>query len=114
MAIDIKNTVNKYPLTSGVPNINLPSILDSIQYLINHKFPHEFRTTLIKEFHTVDDIVGIANMIKGCQKYVLQRYKDREQCIQHGFHEINDEEIKAYIKKAHESLPGTLVTTRGY
>ena len=114
VAIDIKNTASKYSLTSGVPNINLSSVSDSIKYLINHKFPHEFRTTLIKEFHTLDDIVGIANMIKGCKKYVLQRYKDREQCIQHGFHEINDEEIKDYIKKAQDSLPGTLVTTRGY
>ncbi|MCQ2795514.1 MAG: anaerobic ribonucleoside-triphosphate reductase activating protein [Bacilli bacterium] len=114
VAIDIKNSVNKYPLTSGSPNINMASILSSIQYLINHKFPHEFRTTLIKEFHTLDDMIGIANLIKGCQKYVLQHYKDREECIEHGFHDINEEEIKPYIKKAQELLPGTLVTTRGY
>ena len=114
VAIDIKNSLGKYSLTSGVDKLNLNPIQESVQYLINHKFPHEFRTTMIKEFHTLEDIKGIATLIKGCKKYVLQRYKDREGCIAHGFHEFNEEEIKPYIKKAQELLPGTLVTTRGY
>lgn len=114
VAIDIKNSLVKYSTTSGVDKPNIDAIKESIWYLINHKFPHEFRTTVIKEFHTIDDIKDIASVIKGCKKYVLQRYKDREGCIAHGFHDINEEEIKDYIKKAQESLPGTLVTTRGY
>lgn len=112
VAIDIKNSIDKYPLTSGVNKLNINPIKESIHYLISHKFPHEFRTTVIKEFHTLEDIKGIANLIKGCQKYVLQRYKDREGCIEHGFHEISDEEMTKWVKTIKEIIPNTL--TRGY
>lgn len=112
VAIDIKNSVAKYSLTAGVEKLNLNSIQESIQYLISHKFPHEFRTTVIKEFHTLEDIKGIANMIKGCNKYVLQHYKDREGCIAHGFHEISEEEITKWVEAIKEIIPNT--STRGY
>lgn len=112
VAIDIKNSIGKYSLTAGVEKLNLNSIQESIQYLISRKFPHEFRTTVIKEFHTLEDIKGIANMIKGCNKYVLQHYKDREGCIAHGFHEISEEEITKWVKTIKEIIPNT--STRGY
>ncbi|MCQ2786858.1 MAG: anaerobic ribonucleoside-triphosphate reductase activating protein [Bacilli bacterium] len=112
VAIDIKNSIGKYSLTAGVEKLNLNSIQESVQYLISHKFPHEFRTTVIKEFHTLEDIKSIANMIKGCNKYVLQHYKDREGCIAHGFHEISEEEITKWVKAIKEIIPNT--STRGY
>ncbi|MCQ2795910.1 MAG: anaerobic ribonucleoside-triphosphate reductase activating protein [Bacilli bacterium] len=112
VAIDIKNSIGKYSLTAGVEKLNLNSIQESIQYLISHKFPHEFRTTVIKEFHTLEDVKGIASLIKGCNKYVLQRYKDREGCIAHGFHEISEEEITKWVKTIKEIIPNT--STRGY
>lgn len=114
VAIDIKNAPNKYAMTSGVKNIAFETLNDSIRYLIDKKFPHEFRTTIIKEFHTLDDLKEITKMIQGCQKYVLQRYKDREGCIEHGFHEISDSEINQYLKLAEKLLPNTTVITRGY
>lgn len=112
VAIDIKNSKEKYPLTSGASKNFLKPLQESIDYLLNHKFPYELRTTIISEFHTLDDITSIAKWIKGCPKYVLQRYKDREECIEHGFHEIDDKKIEQFIKEAKKIIPNTL--TRGY
>ncbi|MCQ2792601.1 MAG: anaerobic ribonucleoside-triphosphate reductase activating protein [Bacilli bacterium] len=112
VAIDIKNAIGKYSLTSGVNKLNINPIQESIQYLLNHQFPYEFRTTAIKEFHNLDDIISIAKMIKGCPKYVLQRYKDREECIEHGFHEISESDMAKWLETIKKIIPNTL--TRGY
>jgi len=112
VAMDVKNSLSKYSFTAGVANANLEAIKESIAYLLSGAIPSEFRTTIIKEFHTIEDVIDIANTIKGCKKYVLQRYKDREQCIAHGFHEIDDKEIQAYLKEVRKIIPN--VSTRGY
>lgn len=114
VAIDIKNSFEKYDVTAGVKKVRLEPLKESISYLLTHKFPYEFRTTLIKEFHTLENIKKIANMIKGCPKYVLQHYHDRENCIVHGFHEISESEIKQYVDTLKKLMPYTEVLTRGY
>ena len=114
VAIDIKNSPEKYSKTAGVTNLKLDALKESINYLIKNNFPHEFRTTVIQEFHDLKDIEAMAKLIQGTKKYVLQRYKDREGCIEHGFHEISENDIKKYEKRAQELLKGTTVTTRGY
>ena len=112
VAIDIKNSFDKYALTAGVKNLKLDAIKESINYLLTHNFPYEFRTTVIKEFHTLEDIISVAKAIKGCPKYVLQRYKDREECIEHGFHEISENDITNWLNQIKKIIPNTL--TRGY
>lgn len=113
VAIDIKNSFNKYGKTAGIENGRFERVKESINYLLSHNFPYEFRTTVIKEFHTLDDIKDIVNMIKGCPKYVLQRYKDREECIEHGFHEISESEINEWLKEL-KKVSDINISLRGY
>lgn len=112
VAMDIKNSFNKYSSTSGVANPQLEKIKESISYLIKGNLPFEFRTTVIKEFHTLEDLLDIANNIKGCNKYVLQKYTDRDSCLEHGFHEIDKATIDKYILEIKKIIPNTI--TRGY
>ena len=72
--MDVKNSVNKYSQTSGVANININNILDSIELLKGNKVDYEFRTTIINEYHSIQDIYEIINMI-GDSKYYLQNFK---------------------------------------
>lgn len=111
VAMDIKNCKEKYNLTSG-SNLPFDNIEKSIKFLINSNYNYEFRTTAIKEFHTLEDFIKIANMIKGCKRYVLQHYKDREECIEHGFHEIDENTIIEYKKEIDKILGN--VDIRGY
>ena len=112
VAIDIKNSPSKYNLTAGVKNANLEAIKESVRYLIDNKIPHEFRTTIVKEFHILDDVIEIAKWVKGTSKYVLQHYKDREGCIENGFHDIDEETAKQWQKAIIKIIPNTLL--RGY
>ena len=78
VAMDIKNSLEKYPLTAGVQNLKIQNILDSISILKESQIPYEFRTTVIKEFHNENDFLSIAKLIEGCENYYLQEYRDGE------------------------------------
>ncbi|MBQ7740836.1 MAG: anaerobic ribonucleoside-triphosphate reductase activating protein [Eubacterium sp.] len=78
VAMDIKNSPEKYSLTCGVESINLDTINESISLLMNGDTDYEFRTTVIKELHDENDFEKIGEMIKGAKRYFLQRFTDRD------------------------------------
>ena len=78
VAMDIKNSEEKYEITCGVDLIDMDKIRESISILINSGIEYEFRTTVIKEFHEEDDFPKMCEMIKGAKRYFLQRFTDRD------------------------------------
>ena len=91
VAMDIKNSEEKYPLTSGVKVVPMDKIKQSIQLLMNSEIGYEFRTTIVDEFHKLEDMDGIGELIKGARVLYLQKFVDRDGCIQRGLHEVNEE-----------------------
>lgn len=99
VAMDIKNIFNKYNITSG-KKINLDNIKKSIEILKASKIDYEFRTTIIKEMHSLDDIISICKLV-GDAKYYLQNFEDSENVIDHSLHGFSREEllfIDKYLK----------------
>ena len=80
----LKNIFNKYNITAG-KKINLDNIKKSIEILKASKIDYEFRTTIIKEMHSLDDIVSICKLV-GSAKYYLQNFEDSENVIDHSLH----------------------------
>ena len=78
IAMDIKNSPQKYPLTCGVKKINLDTIQRSIKIIMDSGCEYEFRTTVIHEFHKTDDFIKIGEMIKGADKFFIQPFTDRD------------------------------------
>lgn len=76
VAMDIKNSKDKYLVTAGDKNIDIDKINESIKTLINCGIEYEFRTTVVKEFHNAVDIDNVGRWISGAGKYYLQQYKD--------------------------------------
>ena len=89
IAMDIKNSPEKYATTTGLASISLDNILESVRIIKSSGIAHEFRTTIIKEFHTENDLKHIADIVDGCDGYFLQQYVDRDSCISHGFTPID-------------------------
>ena len=99
VAMDIKNIFNKYNITAG-KKINLDNIKKSIEILKASKIDYEFRTTIIKEMHSLDDIVSICKLV-GNAKYYLQNFEDSEFVLDHSLHGFSREEllfIDKYLK----------------
>lgn len=83
VAMDIKNSRNKYCLTTDA-QIDLEKIDKSISFLINSGVDYEFRTTVVKEYHSVEDIKDIGEWIKGAKRYFLQNFVDSGDLIKDG------------------------------
>lgn len=112
IAMDIKNSPEKYATTTGLASISLDNILESVRIIKSSGIAHEFRTTIIKEFHTENDLKRIADIVDGCDGYFLQQYVDRDSCISHGFTPIDkttaENWLNHFIGKAKRS------SLRGY
>lgn len=96
VAMDVKNSLQKYAVTVGLESVDTSKITESIDTLLSGDVEYEFRTTLIKEFHTTEDIEKIADTINGAQRYFMQKYKDNEECISHGFSPIEKDEAEKF------------------
>lgn len=97
VAMDIKNSLEKYPLTTGLDSINVNMIKESVEFLINGKIDYEFRTTVVKEFHEKADFIGISQLICGCKRYFLQGFEDSPSCIKQGLHAHTKEELEEFV-----------------
>ena len=81
VAMDVKNSREKYSLTTGASHVDLDAVSKSIAFLLENHVPYEFRTTVVNEFHTEEDIEKIAGWIRGAEKYFLQDFKDSGELI---------------------------------
>ncbi|HIE41256.1 MAG TPA: anaerobic ribonucleoside-triphosphate reductase activating protein [Candidatus Aenigmarchaeota archaeon] len=79
IAMDIKTNLDFDKYKEVVGNVltdeMFKNVKESIKFLLENKVDYEFRTTLVKEFHTKEDIVGICRTIKGARIYYLQNLK---------------------------------------
>ncbi len=103
VAMDIKNSKEKYPLTAGVDNLNLSDIEKSVSYLLENHIPYEFRTTVVKDMHTPQDIVSIANWISGAEKYFLQNFVDSGDILGEKMAPLSQNELENLLKTAQNS-----------
>lgn len=87
VAMDIKNCPEKYPITCGVQKpfeeFFVP-FKESISILLENKVDYEFRTTVVSELHTLDDIRKAGEAINGAEKWFLQCFKDSGDLIGEG------------------------------
>lgn len=94
VAIDIKNSKEKYPTTVDLKSVDIDKISNSISILINSNIEYEFRTTIVKELHELSDIISIGEWIKGGKRYYLQAYRDSDDVIKKGFTSYNLAELE--------------------
>ncbi|MEG1491908.1 MAG: anaerobic ribonucleoside-triphosphate reductase activating protein [Oscillospiraceae bacterium] len=76
VAMDIKNTPKKYPLTVGVEGFDPAPVFESARLLMQGAVDYEFRTTLVRQFHTAEDIKEIGQLLSGAKNYFLQNFVD--------------------------------------
>ena len=100
VAMDVKNSAEKYALTAGVQSVDLGAIERSIELLKTSDIDYEFRTTIIDELHEVEDIDKIAQKLKGAKHYYLQKYRESEGVIKKGFRTPSDEKLRAMLEVA--------------
>jgi pyruvate formate lyase activating enzyme len=85
IAMDIKNSKDKYSLTCD-RKINISDIEESVEYIKTCGIDYEFRTTVLKEFHTIDDMLSIGKWLDGSKRFFIQQYVESDKQIEQGYH----------------------------
>lgn len=105
VAMDVKNSPEKYGLTVGTENYDIRPVEESISLLLSGKLPYEFRTTVVRELHTCGDFQKIAHWIQGAEHYYLQSFVDSEDVLISGFHSCSREELQEFLKVVQTLVP---------
>ena len=107
IAMDIKNSLGKYAMTAGVIEADnlLKQVKKSINYLLSDVIDYEFRTTVVRQVHTKEDLIEIAKMIKGAKHYYLQQFVDSGRCIEEGFTAYSKEEMQELCDEVRKIIP---------
>lgn len=111
VAMDIKNSFDRYPLTTGV-NGNFELVKETINLLKQGKVDYEFRTTLLAEHHNEDDIIKIGQLLKGAKKMYLQKFVYREGVIEKSLHPVDETKALYYRDILRKTINN--VELRGY
>lgn len=83
IAMDLKSSKEGYACAAGLKSFDLGAIEASVDLLLKGSLPYEFRTTVVKELHTREDFISIADWIKGCRAYFLQSYTESGAILQY-------------------------------
>jgi pyruvate formate lyase activating enzyme len=113
IAMDIKAplTVEKYSRAAGINAEKLlGKVKETMRILLESKMDYEFRTTVVPTLHEEEDIKEICDGVKGCKKYVLQKFDVSlgKTTIDPDFSKLKpftDDEMKTFLTIAQELLP---------
>ena len=111
-AMDIKNDRASYASIIGFEKYDTLKVEKSVEYFLSGNADYEFRTTLIKEFHTENNIAAIGEWIKGANKYFLQKFKDSGSCIKSSLSAVDDKTVLSFKEILKKNIPNTYL--RGY
>ena len=102
VAVDIKNSPEKYAETVGLKSFDMSSINETVNFLMTGSVDYEFRTTVTKQFHTEKSMEEAARFIRGAKRYFLQNFVDSGNLIGSGITGQSKEEMEkllAVVKK---------------
>ncbi len=105
IAVDIKNSKEKYAQTTGIKDFDVSAVEKTVEILAQSNVDYEFRTTVVKQFHTPDNILNIAEWIKGAPRYFLQNFVDSGNLIDETCSGVEKNVMYEMLEKAKIYIP---------
>lgn len=100
VAMDIKNSPEKYAITSGLPEgYDLSKIKASTSILMRGDVDFEFRTTLVSPYHTDEDFESIGKWLSGDEKFYLQNFVDSGDLVGTGVRGVSCDDAERFLNK---------------
>ncbi len=109
VAMDIKNSPTRYRETVGIESFNIEPVYESVELLLSDIIPYEFRTTLVNELHTEQDMVEIGKWICGAKQYFLQGFVDSGQIIGSGLTALSKDKTEAFKQILKPYVPSVAI-----
>ena len=105
VAMDIKNSADGYAATAGIGGMDISPILESAAYLMSGVVEFEFRTTVVRELHSVENIRAIGEWLLGDERFYLQSFKDSGDLIADGLSAYSEDEMRGLLSELRKYIP---------
>lgn len=111
VAMDVKNSRERYAETVGVERFDMAPIERSISYLLSGTVPYEFRTTVLREFHDGESLVALAHWIEGADSWHLQSFVDSDTVLagEGELHGYAADELRGFLPELRTIVPNAEV-----
>lgn len=107
VAMDIKNTYEKYHMTTCFNELS--SIKKSINILLTSNIDYEFRTTIVNELHAVEDFEAIGLMISGAKNYYLQSFQNKDSVLNKSLSSMTKDNLLKCLKIVQKYIPNAQI-----
>ena len=105
VAMDIKNSPERYAETAGLKDLDLAPIRESVSILMHGMAEYEFRTTVVAELHDDRSFEQIGQWIRGAKHYYLQKFTDRDTVPYEGLHAPTDDMMRKWAEMLRPLIP---------
>ncbi|MBQ6594478.1 MAG: anaerobic ribonucleoside-triphosphate reductase activating protein [Clostridia bacterium] len=105
VAMDVKNSPEKYARTVGLADVSLEGVRESVRILMRGEADHEFRTTVVRELHEPEDMHAMGRWLRGARRWFLQPFVDRDTVPFEGLHAPDKEQLDAFLAIMREYVP---------
>ena len=119
VAMDIKNSPDKYAKTVGLgecgirnsecridrTELLIEKVKESAAILMEGRVDFEFRTTLTREMHSIDDMESIGRWLSGEEKYFLQTYREEGEQLVGGLTPFTAEQTGELLDALRRYIP---------
>ena len=109
VAMDIKNSPEKYARTAGLAELDMTPIRRSVALLTAGNVDYEFRTTVVDELHEADDFEAIGAWIAGARRWFMQPFTDRDTVPYGGLHAPSAEKMEAWLGIMRRYVPDSRI-----
>lgn len=124
VAMDVKNSLCKYAQTAGlgdefgIQNSKfgmdkeeslIEKVKKSADLLMQGRVDFEFRTTLVRELHSAEDMKAIGSWLKGEEKFYLQTYRNEGELLVGGFTAFSKEETESLLAILSKFIPNAAI-----
>ncbi len=104
VAMDVKASLPNYARAAGCPDLDLSRIRESIGILKSGRVSYEFRTTVVKGIHTVEEFDAVGQLLEGSRVYYLQSFRHSGEVLQKGFCAFLPDEMEKIAEMARKYI----------
>ncbi|MBQ4648647.1 MAG: anaerobic ribonucleoside-triphosphate reductase activating protein [Clostridia bacterium] len=111
VAVDLKNSPELYGKTVGIEGFDFEVIAKTMEILRAGKVPYEYRTTVVKPLHSLENLEALGKLIAPDEPWFLQQFTDSGDILGEGLLPFSPDEMRTFAEKLKENNPS--VSLRG-
>ena len=101
----MKHILGKMSSNLFSKTLDIVSVKKSVAYLKEGHVPYEFRTTVVKHYHSKESFEEIGKWLAGTEKYFLQNFVDSGDLIGKNTRGCSEEEMKEFLMTVKKYIP---------